>query len=117
MIKEVIKYTDFDGNAQEEVAYFHLSKTEATMMELSVPGGLSNRLKEVIEANDLGSIAGVMYDMILSAYGQRSADGKRFVKSPEMKEDFKNSIAFDTFFMELAQDENKAKVFIESLNK
>ena len=115
MIKQLVKYTDFNGNEQEETLYFHMSKAEITMLELSVPGGLSKKLEEVSKANDLGEISKIMYDMVLSAYGQKSEDGKRFVKNAQIKEDFKNSAAFSELFMTLAQNEEKAKAFMESL--
>mgnify|MGYP001145356686 CR=1 FL=1 len=41
MLKETIKFTDFNGVERTEDHYFHLSKAEAMEMEMSTSGGLS----------------------------------------------------------------------------
>ena len=117
MIKQLVKYKDFNGNEQEETLYFHMSEAEVTMLELSVPGGLSKKLEEVVKAKDLNATALILRDIILDAYGIKSEDGKRFVKNETIKEDFKNSAAFSAMFMSLATNEEKAQVFMESLAK
>ena len=78
MHKEVITYTDFDGNERTETFYFNLSKAEITEMELSVDGGLSESLKSVIEKRDIPKTVAVIKDLILKSFGIKSPDGKRF---------------------------------------
>lgn len=115
MIKETIKYKDFNGNDQEETCYFHMTKTEGTLLELSVPGGWSKKMEKHIADNDISSLGVMWHDLILDSYGEKTEDGKRFIKSAEIRENFKRSAAFDAIFIELLTDEAKAKAFSEGL--
>ncbi len=47
------------------------------------------------------------------AYGQKSDDGKRFIKSEQLREEFSQTAAYSTLFMELAMDDNAAVIFLE----
>lgn len=115
MLKKTIHYTDFNDQEQEEVFYFHLSKAEIIEMEASVSGGLSESLKKIIKSNDNKEIVEVFKNIILSSVGEKSDDGKRFVKNDEIREDFKSSPAFDELFMTLATDETQAEEFVKGI--
>ncbi len=115
MIKKTIKYTDFNGKENEETLYFNLSQTELTKMELGTQGGMSNYIKEAVESGDNGKILELFTKMLLESYGQKSEDGKRFVKSPKMKEEFAQSAAFDALFMEFIQHPETAEAFAKGI--
>ena len=53
--------------------------------------------------------------LLLSSVGIKSPDGKRFVKSDEIAQDFVSSPAFDTLFMEIATDADKALQFVKGI--
>ena len=112
MIKKTIKYEDYNGNEREEEFYFNLSNAELTKMELGVEGGLSERLKKVLATKDTPQILKVFEEIINKAYGVKSDDGKRFIKSKELLEEFTQTEAYSQLFVELATNENSAQEFI-----
>lgn len=115
MHKEVIKYTDYDGNERSETFYFNLSKAEITEMELSVTGGLSESLKSIVEKKDVPNTIAVIKDLILKSYGVKSPDGKRFIKSKELSEEFSQTEAYSELFMKMLGDSDYAVVFMNSI--
>ena len=115
MLKKTIAYTDFDGNKREESFYFNLTKSELTEMELSASGGLTKTIEKIVETQDGTRIISIFKDLILKAYGEKSPDGRRFVKSKELSEAFSQTGAYDVLFMELATDADKASDFIKAI--
>lgn len=115
MLKKVITYTDFDGNQREDTCYFNLTKTELTEMELSESGGLTKMIEKIIEKQDGRQILSIFKKLILASYGEKSVDGRRFIKSQELSEEFSQTGAYDTLFMELATDADKASDFIKAV--
>ena len=115
MHKEVITYTDYDGNERTETFYFNLSKAEITEMELSVSGGLSESLKSIVEKKDVPNTIAVIKDLILKAYGIKSPDGKRFIKSAELREEFEQTEAYSELFMKLLSNADYAAAFMNSI--
>ena len=71
--------------------FFHLSKAELVELELSHKGGLSESLKRIVEAEDGKAIIAEFKNIILTAYGKQSDDGKRFIKNQELREEFESS--------------------------
>lgn len=115
MLKKTIKYTDYNGVEREEDFYFNLSKAEITEMELSVDGGMSQMLEQIVKSQNNKEIIGMFKEIILKAYGEKSADGRRFIKSKEVTDGFAQTEAFSELFIELALDENKAADFIKGI--
>lgn len=115
MIKETITYTDYDGNERTEDFWFHLSKAELTKMELSTPGGLTAYLKRIISAKDGKTIMDTFEDLIFRSYGEKTPDGRRFVKSKELSEAFTQTEAYDVFFMKLVTDDKAAVDFVNGI--
>jgi hypothetical protein len=81
MLKKKITYVDFDGITRTEDFYFNLTKAEVTEMEMSTEGGLAKMLEKIVAAKDSKRIIEVFKDLILKAYGEKSPDGKRFIKN------------------------------------
>lgn len=105
MLKKTVTYTDFDGAQQTEDVYFNLSKAELIETELSAEGGsFQTELQTIIDSKDPKVIIGAFKTLLSKAYGVRSADGKRFIKSPELFEEFTQTAAYDALFTELATD-------------
>jgi hypothetical protein len=115
MLKKTIKYEDFDGNEVEETYYFHLSKAELVELEMSHEGGLHDYLQRIVDSNDGKAVIAEFKNLILAAYGERSDDGKRFIKSQEMRDEFASTEAYSTLFMELCVDADKAAEFINGM--
>lgn len=115
MLKKTVTYIDYNGNERTEDFYFNLSKAEVTEMELSVNGGLSKMLENIVASNDAAQIIATFKDIVLKAYGEKSPDGKRFIKSKELSEAFSQTEAYSEIFMELALDDKAAADFVNGI--
>lgn len=115
MLKKTITYTDYDGRERTEDFYFNLNKAELTEMEMSVKGGLAAMINKIISAEDSPTLIKIFKDLILKAYGEKSLDGKRFIKSQELRDSFQQCEAYSVLFMELATDADAASNFIRGL--
>jgi hypothetical protein len=115
MLKKAITYTDYNGVERKEDFYFNLSKAEVMEMELGTEGGLSDMIQKIVAAQDIPSIAKIFKDLILKAYGEKSADGKRFIKNPELSEAFSQTEAYSELFMGLATNPEEAATFVNGI--
>jgi hypothetical protein len=115
MIKKTIKYVDYNGAERTEDFYFNLSKAEIMEMELSTAGGLAEMIQKIVDSNDAPSIIKIFKDLVLKAYGEKSADGKYFEKSEEIARRFSQTEAYSILFMELATDADAAQKFVNGI--
>lgn len=115
MIKKTINYVDFNGEEVSEDFFFHLSKAEIVELEMSHKGGLEQAIKRIVDAEDGKAIIAEFKNIILSSYGQRSADGRRFIKNQTLREEFESTEAYSTLFMELVTDAEKAAEFVRGI--
>lgn len=115
MIKKTITYTDYNGNERTEDFYFNLSKAEIVEMELSASGGLTAMLEGIVNAEDAVKAAGFIKELILRSYGEKSADGRRFVKSEELSTEFSQTEAFSELFIEITSDIEQATLFVKGI--
>ena len=115
MLKKTIKYTDYNNVERTEDFYFNLTKAEIMEMELSTTGGLAEMITRIVAAQDQPAIIKVFKDLVLKAYGEKSPDGKRFVKSDEIAVAFAQTEAYSILFMELATDADAAAKFINGI--
>ena len=88
MLKKTIKYVDYNGVERCEDFYFNLSKAEVTEMQVSEEGGYDQMLQRIVDAKDNKEIFKHFKAIILKAYGEKSQDGRRFIKSEELSEEF-----------------------------
>lgn len=115
MLKKTIKYRDLDGKEVTEDFFFHLSKAEIIEMELSREGGLAKHLQDVIASENGAEIVKVFKNLVLQAYGVRSVDGKRFVKTPHARAEFEGTEAYSELFMSLVTNAESAADFINGI--
>lgn len=115
MIKKTIEYTDYNGIERKEDFYFNLTKAEVMEMEMSTTGGLAEMITRVVAAQDAPAIMKIFKDLVLKAYGQKSPDGKRFIKSKELTDEFSQTEAYSQLFMELATDADAAAAFVNGI--
>ena len=115
MIKKSITYTDFNDEEVTEDFWFHLSKTELFELESSYSGGMQAMLNRVVAVKDAGTIIQEFKKIILLAYGQMSDDGRRFIKSQELRDSLVQCPAYDVLFMQLAEDSESAAEFINGI--
>lgn len=115
MLKKTITYTDYNGTERTEDFYFNLSKAEVLEMEMGVEGGLVEMINKIVAAKDAPSIIAIFKKLVLKAYGEKSADGKRFIKSDEIATAFSQTEAYSNIFMELATDSDAAAKFVNGI--
>lgn len=115
MLVKRINYTDYNGNQRSEDFYFNLNKGEIFNLQFGTEGGLDKAIQKIIQTEDTPKIVKIFQDIILNAYGVKSDDGRRFIKSEELSTEFKQTEAYSELLMELVSDEEKAAAFINAL--
>ena len=119
MIKKTVTYTDYNGVERTENFYFNLSKAEVMEREMSTEGGMAESIQKVVDAKDAPAIIRVFKDLVLKAYGVKSDDGRRFMKTEpdgtRYADDFKETEAYSQIFMELATDADAAAKFVNGI--
>lgn len=115
MLKKTITYEDYDGNTRTEDHYFNLTKAEITEMQVSVDGGLTKMIERIIAAKDAKQIVSIFKDIILRSYGVKSPDGRRFIKSQELRDEFSQTEAYVKLFEELSSDTDAAVAFVNGI--
>lgn len=115
MLKKRIKYTDYDGNEREEDFYFNLSKAELIELELTTEGGLEQMINKITDTRDMPKLIELFKRLILMSYGEKSENGKRFIKSKELSDAFAQTEAYSELFMELATDDKAASEFVNGI--
>lgn len=115
MLKKTITYTDYDGMERTEDFWFNLSKTELTKLDAELPGGVLGVLRKIIDKKDRKALVDFIETLILRSYGEKTLDGKRFVKTPEMAEEFMQTPAYDELFMSILSDTDSQTSFINGI--
>lgn len=115
MLKKTITYTDYNGTERTEDFYFNLTKAEVIEMEMGTTGGMAETIQKIVDAQDAPAIIKTFKDLVLKAYGEKSIDGKRFVKSEELAIAFSQTEAYSQLFMELATDTDAASTFVNGI--
>lgn len=115
MLKKTITYKDYNGVERSEDFYFNLSKAEIMEMELSTDGGLEEYVRRIVSAKDNPKLVSLFKKLVLQAYGEKSLDGKRFIKNDELREAFSQTEAYSELFMELATDAEAAANFVNGI--
>ena len=108
-------YIDFDGNERKETFYFNLTKAECMEMEMGTTGGLSQLLRKIIDAGDNAELIAMFKRIIMKAYGEKSEDGKYFVKNDEVRAKFEATQAYSDLYMQLSTDTEEAIKFVENI--
>lgn len=115
MLKKTITYKDYDGKERTEDFYFNLTKAEITEMDICYDGGIKSMLERIIKSNDNRVIVEIFKDVIRKAYGEKSIDGKRFMKSTEITDSFTATEAYSELFMEFLENADSAADFFNSI--
>lgn len=115
MLKKTIKYTDYEGVEREEDFYFNLNKAEVMEMQLSTDGTLTRLIEKIIAEKNVPKLVEIFKDLILKSYGEKSLDGKRFIKNKELTEEFTQTEAYSNLFMELSTDADAAAAFVNGI--
>ena len=112
MYKMTEKYEDYNGNQREEDFYFHITKAELMEIDFIMEGGLQKTIEKIISTQDKKALIEIFKKLVVAAYGEKSADGRRFMKNDEVKKNFTETEAYSQIFMKLATDDKEANAFI-----
>ena len=122
MIKMNVSAETFDGDMVTETIWFHMNKVDLIELQQSEPGGFTDTLQAFMSRKpedwtmaDKFKLFDFFRTMVDKAYGERSSDGKRFRKSPEILANFKDSIFYDEFVLSLLEDEEKSIKFFNGV--
>ena len=122
MIKMNVSAETFDGDMVTETLWFHMNKVDLIELQQSEPGGFTDTLQAFMSRKpedwtmgDKFKLFDFFRSMVDKAYGERSSDGKRFRKSPEILANFKDSIFYDEFVLSLLEDEEKSIKFFNGV--
>lgn len=115
MLKKTVTYTDYNGVERTEDFYFNLTKAEITEMELSTEGGLEALIRKIVAEKNAPAIIKIFKELVLKAYGEKSPDGRRFIKNDEVRDAFSQTEAYSEIFMELATDADAAAAFVNGI--
>lgn len=108
-------YDDFNGNSRTEDFLFNLTEAEILNMELSENGGLSTIMKKLQSRQNIKEIIKIFKDLVGAAYGEKSADGRTFVKNEKIRAEFEATQAYADIYFELCTDAKKATAFINGI--
>ena len=110
-----LTYSDFNGTERTEDFYFSLTEAEALEMELTTPGGVVAMLQKIIDEKDTTKMVEYWKKFLVMSYGEKSPDGKYFVKDPEKTKMFTYSKAYSDLFILFATNDIEAAQFIRGI--
>ena len=115
MLKKTIEYVDYDGNKRKEDFYFNLTKSELAQLELSVEGGITKKIIEIAQKQDVPQMLKFFKLFIEKSYGEKSDDGKYFRKSPERFADFESTEAYNQLILSLMESPDETVKFFTAI--
>lgn len=115
MRKETITYTDYNNVTRTEDFFFNLNEAELTALQYGVDGGLKEMLERIVKSNDNKQIMACFHELIAKSYGEKSPDGRRFVKSEELSEAFMQTEAYNELMLRFMTDANYSAEFINDV--
>lgn len=103
MVKKTFTYTDFNGKERTEDAYFNINKAELLEMNMG-------------DSRSVGVLAKGVREFILTAYGEKSLDGRRFEKKDgELAKAWAETPMFEMLYEELTSNEAAAIEFVKGV--
>lgn len=115
MRKETITYTDYNNVTRTEDFFFNLNEAELTALQYGVDGGLKEMLERIVKSNDNKQIMACFHELIAKSYGEKSPDGRRFIKSEELSEAFMQTEAYNELTLRFMTDANYSAEFINDV--
>jgi hypothetical protein len=113
MLKKTVTYEDYNGVEHTEDFYFNLTKVECMELEYGFGADetLSGSIQTLINAGDMATVIKTIKKIVLTSYGIKSPDGKRFIKNDTIRTEFEENPAFEQIYWELVTNSEKAADF------
>lgn len=116
MLKQTITFTDFNGQERTKDLYFNLTEFELIEIQVESEEGIQKEMEDAVAAKDLRRLLDFIKMLVHKAYGEKSADGLYFEKSPEILQKFVSSALYSDLLLHLFQEEGaRAEKFITGL--
>lgn len=115
MRKETITYTDYNNVTRTEDFFFNLNEAELTALQYGVDGGMKEMLERIVKSKDNKQIMACFRELIAKSYGEKSPDGRRFVKNKELSEAFMQTEAYNELMLRFMTDANYSAEFINDV--
>jgi hypothetical protein len=122
--KEITYQNPFTEQEVTEEHYFHISKADLVEMEMEEHNftynkdgetltGMQAKLQRIVDSQDGKAIMTELKELIRRSYGKK--EGDRFLKSPEIWNDFVSTEAFSQLLFELCTDAGSAAEFMNGV--
>ena len=115
MYKITKTYTDWNGVERKEDFFFNMTAAELAELQSEKDSNMQYYLQKIVDSKDIESVIKFVKKLLLMSYGEKSDDGRKFVKNDRVRENFQSHPAYSEIFMELATDANKASAFVNGI--
>lgn len=119
MIKKTITYENFAEEQVTETFLFNMSKGELTILQLAAidqrTESLQDKLEKIGKSLQGQELADVLDELIMKTIGEKTTDGKGFVKNDQIRDNFKISGAWSELVHELCSDAEAMAEFVNGL--
>ncbi len=116
MLKQTIRFKDYNDEDRTIVEYFHLNEAEIVDMQAKSKNGIQEDMQEAILSNDVGQVLDFITNLVHKSYGKKSADGLQFDKTPELLHKFVTSAYYSDFLLGLIEDNGaKGQEFVRGI--
>lgn len=117
MLKKTITYTDYNDEEVTEDFYFNISKLDLAEHDLELD--LRRTIEQLNTTTENKEAYGLFKFIILSAYGVRGEDGKKFYKKDRVtgiphSRDLEASPALEALIFEFLENPEKGAQFMEA---
>lgn len=116
MYADKVKFVDFLGVEKEVVCYFNYDEHEILTMEAGQTESVSEHLSNILGSKNKQEIMDTFSEFVLNAYGELTEDGNVLMKTPEIRQRFKCSRAYNAIIMKfMTNPDTYASKFINSV--
>ena len=113
MFSREFEYIGYDGKPKKDTYWFNLTEAELYEIDLSSIHGFTGEMNKLLKEERTKEIVEAFKGIILGAVGTVSADGRKFIKNDEVREDFYRSKAYSQLFVELVSSGEKVAEFLK----
>ena len=114
MIKKKVTYIDLDGKEKTEELRFHMNKLEYIKFVGGIGIELEDKVKELTDKNDVLGMTNLIENLLVVSYGKM--DAKKWTKSEEDQEEFRNSEQLAELFAALITNPDEAAKFFKHVS-
>jgi hypothetical protein len=114
MLKKSITYDDYNGDTRTEDFYFNFTKLELLELDVKFDGGIEGHVNKLTQTDNGKDAYFLFKDIVLSAYGVKSEDGKHFEKSQALRDQFESSPALSELIFGFLVNPSEGAAFVEA---